>query len=154
MRRELLYPIAGMFVAPVIKRIIVGPIVPRLYAVGGDKRRGIDSFKMAVKLKNIGNVDIDNWEYILEAVTKDRKWGITIKSGTFDLAVGEEKRFPSSGYYEIKVPSNAPTGLYDARVTILDENGNVVDVPNNIKSDAWNVIEAKPEIKITDIEVS
>lgn len=142
-------PIAGMFIVPkIVERI---PLKVRVRAVGGEKVIGKDYFKMAATVKNTGEVDITGYSLALVAEKPDGT-GITINYVDFNLAVGEEKRFPATGYYEKQVPSDAPAGTYKAVALVFDDEGN--EVARKVIDNAWEVREAILRVDITSVAVA
>ena len=123
------------------------PLKIRVYAEGGDKRRGYDYFRIAVRVKNTGNLDISGWSVYMGAQRPDGN-AYQIAWVDLNLAKGVEKRLPESGYYQLSIPSDAPTGIYKALALVIDappnQTGNVKAKLE--KDNAWNVYDIAGQI--------
>jgi len=145
-------PIAAMYVLP---RVVTTGLKVRVYAIGGDKKRGLDTFKAAATIKNTGDIDLTGLHLKIVPVQPD---GIEYPDNIayvmdISLAVGEERRFPETGYYESPtIREDAPLGTYKCRVYVyLPELG--APLAKMDLDNAWNVIEPVRKIDITRVEV-
>jgi len=155
--KEIAYaiiPIAGMFA---LRRI--SPLAVRVAAIGGQKKRGIDYFKVRVAFKNTGDLPIENWSFYIYATAtiEGRNYTHAIASGNLSLEVGETKTFPTeTTYFERLVEPTTPLGTWDCTVTVADvpvgESGRIVatkTIPN-----AWEIIEPVKAVEIVKVEVA
>ena len=147
--------IAGIPLGALVLLQRIPQLKVRVYAIGGDKKKGISEFWIAARVKNTGDVDISGWHIEMYA---SGPGGVNFPLAVADisLAKGEEKRFPATDYYKKKVPENIPTGTYSAVVFVVDSPSNQ---PGNIVTqsrldNAWNVIEPVRKVDITAIEVA
>lgn len=139
-------PLAATLLLKKIPKVAV-----RVAAVAGDKKRGIDKFKAAIKIKNTGDVPV-KVDFKVQAISGAYK--VTILQGTgIPLAVGQELRFPSTGYDEITVPADFPLGSATCYAEVTARNTTVVTITRTIP-DAWNVIAPVTRVEITALEVA
>jgi hypothetical protein len=151
--KEIAYagiPLAGLIL---LQRIV--PLRVEVTTAGGTKKRGIDSFRVRVRIKNVGDLDISNWSVYVTAVRGSEN--IPIGSMDISLAKGEEKNFPSdTTYFEKLIPATASTGAWDCLVVVVDAPVGQSGTAKASKTvtGAWDVVEPTRAVEITSITVA
>jgi hypothetical protein len=147
--------LAGIPLSGLILLQRIAPLRVTVTAVAGTKKKGIDSFKVRVRIKNTGDVDISNWSVYATATHGSES--VPIGSMNISLAKGEEKNFPSdTTYFETLVPATASTGTWDCLVVVVDAPVGQSGTAKASKTvtGAWDVVEPVKAVEITSVTVA
>jgi hypothetical protein len=146
-------PLAGLLISKVI------PIQVKVTAIAGQKKRGIDSFKVRVTLKNTGDLDITDWSLDVYAVTvvSGTSYTHAIAYQNISIPKGQQVDLPSSTtYFEKQVASTTPTGVYDCVVNVINapvgQSGKIV--ATKTVTGAWEVVEPVKAVDIVSVTVA
>lgn len=113
-----------------------------------------DKFRVYFTLKNTGNVNltlnIELYGYKKGgSETADRAFSHMLMNET--LNVGQEKRYPSTGYFEFDVTQNISPGIYNCVLRVFDTSDGTMLRRTEV-TDAWNVAIVK-SVSLIAIEV-